>query len=82
MRGGHEDASQEKLNLVRALDPEGWVAQEMMGLDSPLPQEEVMVPLLEYVSTMAVVFFIRNSFNIIPVNNPNRCYSRNTNKVF
>jgi len=55
LRGGHEDASQEKLSLARALDPENLVAQEMMGRDSPLPYEEVLVPELEFSPGMPLV---------------------------
>jgi tetratricopeptide (TPR) repeat protein len=47
MDGGYEDAAQEKLDVARALDPEGLVAQEMLGTKSPLPLEEVFVPELE-----------------------------------
>jgi tetratricopeptide (TPR) repeat protein len=46
-RSGHEDAGEERLELARALDPEGLVAQEMMGKESPLPVEEVLIPELE-----------------------------------
>jgi tetratricopeptide (TPR) repeat protein len=47
MRGGHVDASEEKLALARALDPESLVAQEMMGRDSPLTSQEVLISQLE-----------------------------------
>ncbi|MBN1137453.1 MAG: tetratricopeptide repeat protein, partial [Anaerolineae bacterium] len=47
MRGGNEDAGEEKLNIARALDPENLVAQGMMGKDSPLPPQEVLIPELE-----------------------------------
>ncbi|HSJ57723.1 MAG TPA: tetratricopeptide repeat protein, partial [Anaerolineae bacterium] len=41
VRGGHEDAGEEKLRLARELDPENLVAQDLMGRDSPLPPQEV-----------------------------------------
>ena len=47
LRGGNEEAAMEKLNVARALDPENLVAQELMGPDSPLPPEEVLIPELE-----------------------------------
>jgi tetratricopeptide (TPR) repeat protein len=47
LRSGHEDAGEERLELARALDPEGLVAQEMMGKESPLPVEEIFIPELE-----------------------------------
>jgi tetratricopeptide (TPR) repeat protein len=43
VRGGHEDAGQEKLQVARALDPENLVAQEVMGSESPLPLEDVYI---------------------------------------
>ncbi len=43
------EAGEEKLELARSLDPENVVAQEMMGKDSPLPPEEVLIPELEAV---------------------------------
>jgi tetratricopeptide (TPR) repeat protein len=46
-RGGNEEAGEDKLSVARALDPENLVAQEMMGRDSPLPVEEVLLPELE-----------------------------------
>jgi len=52
LRGGHDDTSEEKLRLARALDPEGLVAQQMMGLDSPLPREDAWLPELEYEAGM------------------------------
>ena len=51
MRGGNEDAGQEKLDIARALDPENLTAQEMMGKDSPLPLQDVEIPLLEVIPT-------------------------------
>jgi tetratricopeptide (TPR) repeat protein len=47
MRGGHEDAGEERLELARALDPEGRIAQEMMGRESPLSVEEIDIPELK-----------------------------------
>jgi tetratricopeptide (TPR) repeat protein len=46
MRGGNEDDGEARLNIARSLDPENLVAQEMMGRDSPLPYEEVLIPEL------------------------------------
>ncbi|MGD9374390.1 MAG: tetratricopeptide repeat protein, partial [Anaerolineae bacterium] len=46
LRSGNEEAGEERLKLVRALDPENRVAQEMMGRESPLPAEEVYLPEL------------------------------------
>ena len=43
MRSGHTEAAEEKLDVVRALDPENHRAQEMMGRDSPLAVEDVWV---------------------------------------
>ncbi len=48
VRGGHEDAGQEKLQVARALDPENLVAQELMGRESPLPVEDVYLLELEF----------------------------------
>jgi tetratricopeptide (TPR) repeat protein len=56
MRGGHEDAGEEKLKVARALDPENLVAQDMMGRESPLPLEDVPVPELEVKPDMLDVF--------------------------
>jgi tetratricopeptide (TPR) repeat protein len=52
MRGGHEDAGEEKLNVARPLDPENLVAQQIMGKDSPLPVEDIFVPELEVTADM------------------------------
>ncbi len=52
LRGGHEDASQEKLNIAQALDPENRVAYEMMGRESPLLPERVLIPELEVSADM------------------------------
>ena len=52
MRGGHEDAGEEKLNVARSLDPESLVAQEMMGRDSPLPYEEILISELSVTADM------------------------------
>ncbi|MBN1658473.1 MAG: tetratricopeptide repeat protein, partial [Anaerolineae bacterium] len=41
VRGGHEDAGEDKLRLARELDPENLMAQELMGRESPLPPQEV-----------------------------------------
>jgi tetratricopeptide (TPR) repeat protein len=49
VRGGHEDAGQEKLQVARALDPENLVAQEVMGSESPLPLEDVYLLEWEFV---------------------------------
>jgi tetratricopeptide (TPR) repeat protein len=43
------EAGEECLAVARALDPENLLAQEMMGQDSPLPPEEVLIPELEAV---------------------------------
>jgi tetratricopeptide (TPR) repeat protein len=50
VRGGHEDAGQEKLQIARALDPENLVAQEVMGSESPLPLEDVYILEWEFAS--------------------------------
>jgi tetratricopeptide (TPR) repeat protein len=47
LRDGREEAGQAKLKITGALDPEHTVAQQMMGRASPLPPQEVFVPLLE-----------------------------------
>jgi hypothetical protein len=47
VRGGHEAAGEEKLQVARALDPENLVAQEVMGSESPLPLEDVYILELE-----------------------------------
>lgn len=47
MRSGHEDAGREKLDLARALDPENTFAEQMMGSESPLPPQEIIVPVLQ-----------------------------------
>ena len=52
LRGGHEEAGEEKLNVARALDPENLVAHEMMGRESPLAPEQVFVPELEVTPDM------------------------------
>jgi tetratricopeptide (TPR) repeat protein len=49
-QGGNEEAGEEKLEVARALDPENRIAQEMMGSESPLPLEEVLIPELESVT--------------------------------
>ena len=48
LRGGNEEAAEEKLKLANALDPENLVAHEMMGQDSPLPLQQVFISELEY----------------------------------
>ena len=52
LRGGHEEAGEEKLNVARALDPENLVAHEMMGRESPLTPEQVSIPELEVTPDM------------------------------
>ena len=47
LRGGDEESARQRLGVARALDPEGRVAQELMGEDSPLPLEEVFIPELD-----------------------------------
>ena len=47
LRGGNEEAAEQRLSVARALDPENGVAQELMGSDSPLPPEEVLIPELD-----------------------------------
>jgi tetratricopeptide (TPR) repeat protein len=47
LRGGDEESAQQRLRVARALDPEGRVAQELMGKDSPLSPEEVLIPELD-----------------------------------
>lgn len=47
LRDGQEEAGQARLRVASALDPENTVAQQMMGSASPLPPQEVLVPLLE-----------------------------------
>ncbi len=54
MRGGHEDAGGEKLELARALDPENLVAQEMMGRDSPLPPEDIFIPEFDFARSVSL----------------------------
>jgi tetratricopeptide (TPR) repeat protein len=48
-KGGPEAAGRERLQVAQALDPENLVAQEMMGHESPLPPQEVLIPQLEVV---------------------------------
>ncbi len=50
-QGGNEDAGEQKLKIARTLDPENLVAQTMMGKDSPLPPQEVLIPELDVVPT-------------------------------
>jgi tetratricopeptide (TPR) repeat protein len=57
LRGGNEEAGQEKLDVARALDPENLIAQELMGRNSPLPTEEVLIDELEVTATMLSAFF-------------------------
>ncbi|MFC2036372.1 tetratricopeptide repeat protein [Chloroflexota bacterium] len=45
LASGHEDAGKLRLDVARALDPENLVAQQMMGRESPLPLEEVFIPV-------------------------------------
>ncbi len=47
LRSGHEEAGKQKLELARALDPENTVAQLLMGSNSPLTLQEIVMPLLE-----------------------------------
>ncbi|MGD9315565.1 MAG: tetratricopeptide repeat protein [Anaerolineae bacterium] len=49
-QGGNEEAGEEKLEVARSLDPENRIAQEMMGSESPLPLEEILIPELESVT--------------------------------
>jgi len=47
LRAGNEESAGQRLSVARALDPENRVAQELMGSDSPLPPEQVLIPELE-----------------------------------
>ncbi len=47
LRGGNEESARQRLDLARSLDPENRVAQELMGADSPLPAEQVLIPELD-----------------------------------
>ena len=47
LRGSNEESAEQRLSVARALDPENRVAQELMGKDSPLPPEEVLIPELD-----------------------------------
>jgi tetratricopeptide (TPR) repeat protein len=47
--GGNEEAAEDKLAVAQALDPEFLVAYQMMGRDSPIPLQQVVIPELELV---------------------------------
>jgi tetratricopeptide (TPR) repeat protein len=66
MRGGHEDAGGEKLAIARALDPENRVAQEIMGKDSPLPLEDVLLPELEITGGLPALFASAKEEEVMP----------------
>ena len=47
LRGGNTESAEQRLSVARALDPENRVAQDLMGSDSPLPPEDVLIPALD-----------------------------------
>lgn len=47
LQSGHQEAGQDRLERVRALDPENLVAQQLMGQHSPLRPETVLIPSLD-----------------------------------